>query len=137
MARKDSQNAKIYRHLTMWGSITPLEALRDYGCMRLASRIHDIKERYGADITTTIIREDGSSWARYDLHRPWYAVIRPYDDPNDTSDGDYSFEEAQKILEMNKECIYYRDAYIVEMDDQFGRWGNEQFANYTPKGAER
>ena len=34
----------IINHLREYGSITQLEALRDYGCMRLASRISDIRK---------------------------------------------------------------------------------------------
>ena len=39
-----TQNAKILRYLQENGSITPLDALREFGCMRLASRICDIKK---------------------------------------------------------------------------------------------
>ena len=34
----------IINHLKEYGSITQLEALRDYGCMRLASRISDLRK---------------------------------------------------------------------------------------------
>ena len=39
-----TQNEMIVNHLREYGSITQLEALRDYGCMRLASRISDIRK---------------------------------------------------------------------------------------------
>lgn len=39
-----TQNEMIINHLREYGSITQLEALRDYGCMRLASRISDIRK---------------------------------------------------------------------------------------------
>ena len=38
-----TQTEKILRHLEEHGSITPLDALQEYGIMRLASRICDIK----------------------------------------------------------------------------------------------
>ena len=38
-----TQTEKILRHLHEHGSITPLDALQEYGVMRLASRICDIK----------------------------------------------------------------------------------------------
>jgi hypothetical protein len=41
---KQTQNEKILAHLKKYGSITPLEAM-EYGCMRLASRISDLKRR--------------------------------------------------------------------------------------------
>ena len=34
----------IINHLREYGSITQLEALREYGCMRLASRISDLRK---------------------------------------------------------------------------------------------
>ena len=39
-----TQNEMIINHLKEYGSITQLEALRDYGCMRLASRISDLRK---------------------------------------------------------------------------------------------
>lgn len=39
----ESQNARIYAHLMEGKKITSLEALRLFGCMRLASRISDIR----------------------------------------------------------------------------------------------
>jgi len=38
-----TQTEKILRHLEEHGSITPMDALQEYGIMRLASRICDIK----------------------------------------------------------------------------------------------
>ena len=40
----DSQNRMIMGHLRRHRSITALQALQNYGCMRLASRIYDLKE---------------------------------------------------------------------------------------------
>lgn len=55
-----TQAEKILRHMEEHGSITPADALREYGCMRLASRICDIK-RAGVDVT----REIETSLNRY------------------------------------------------------------------------
>ena len=38
-----TQCERILRHLTDYGSITSLEAMKEYGIMRLASRISDLK----------------------------------------------------------------------------------------------
>lgn len=38
-----TQNEMIKRHLTMFGSITAAEAMQEYGIMRLASRIWDLR----------------------------------------------------------------------------------------------
>lgn len=40
-----TQCEKIHRHLQDYGSITPVEALQEYGVMRLAARIKDLKMR--------------------------------------------------------------------------------------------
>lgn len=68
-----TQCEKILRHLEDYGSITPVDALREYGCMRLGARIYDLK-RKGHDITRTL--EAGRNrygeetrYARYMLRR--------------------------------------------------------------------
>lgn len=38
-----TQNQQILAHLKEYGSITPLQALNEYGCMRLGARIYDLK----------------------------------------------------------------------------------------------
>ena len=45
-----SQNEKILDYIKDTGSITPLDALREFGCMRLSARIFDLK-RDGHKIT--------------------------------------------------------------------------------------
>lgn len=44
-----TQCEKILNYIRLNGSITPLDALREFGCMRLASRINDLKNQ-GYDI---------------------------------------------------------------------------------------
>lgn len=51
MANKITQCERILRHLQDFGSITTLEAIQEYGILRLASRINDLK-RQGYTITT-------------------------------------------------------------------------------------
>ena len=41
---KKTQVQEIIDHMTKFGSITTLEAIFNYGCTRLASRIHDIRK---------------------------------------------------------------------------------------------
>lgn len=50
---KPTQNERILDYLEQFGSITQLEALRDLGIMRLASRISDLR-RLGYPITSTM-----------------------------------------------------------------------------------
>jgi hypothetical protein len=46
-----NQNQQILNHLRNGKSITPLEALNEYGCLRLGARIHDLK-RAGHNIAS-------------------------------------------------------------------------------------
>ena len=47
---KTTQCERILRHLMVYGYITQSEAIAEYGCMRLASRINDLK-RQGYNIS--------------------------------------------------------------------------------------
>jgi hypothetical protein len=49
---KPTQNQRILDYIKEFGSITQLEALRDLGVMRLASRISDLR-RGGVKIVST------------------------------------------------------------------------------------
>ena len=51
---KESQAMKILRYMEEFGSITPVDALREFGCMRLGARIWDLKNKYGYIIRTEI-----------------------------------------------------------------------------------
>jgi len=51
-----TQNEMIYNHLVEFGSITPMKAIEEYGCMRLAARISELKE--GMKDTGLTIRTD-------------------------------------------------------------------------------
>lgn len=57
---RESQCNKVLHFIETEGSITPLDALREFGCMRLASRVSDLK-RKGYPIT----REMESTKNRY------------------------------------------------------------------------
>lgn len=51
---KPTQNERILDYIAEFGSITQFEALQDLGCMRLASRISDLK-RLGYPIDSKVI----------------------------------------------------------------------------------
>lgn len=70
---KPTQNERIIKYIEQFGSITQLEALRDLGVMRLASRISDLK-RLGYPITskTETVKNrfnENVSIKRYSLER--------------------------------------------------------------------
>lgn len=50
---KPTQNERILDYIDRFGSITQLDALRDLGVMRLASRVSDLKS-LGYPITSTV-----------------------------------------------------------------------------------
>lgn len=51
---KPTQNQRIIEYIEQFGSITQIDALRDIGCMRLASRISDLR-RLGYNIVSDIV----------------------------------------------------------------------------------
>ena len=66
-----TQSERILRHLKIFGSITSLEAMRDYGIMRLASRVSDLKKD-GLPVRTEFVRAknrfgEPTCYARYIL----------------------------------------------------------------------
>jgi len=67
MSDHTSQKEHIRDHLERYGSITPLTALREYGCMRLGARILELR-REGLDIRT-VTPDEGKRYAIYQLVR--------------------------------------------------------------------
>ena len=67
---KLTQCERVLRHLEDYGSITSLEAMSEYGIMRLASRIADLKEQGYAIVSE---RETGKN--RYE-ETTSYSVYR-------------------------------------------------------------
>lgn len=64
-----TQNNMIAEYLERGFSITSLEALQMFGCMRLASRICDLRER-GYQINTCKIKTETGKWVtEYSLKR--------------------------------------------------------------------
>lgn len=59
----------ILRYMQDTGSITPWEAMREFGCMRLGARIWDLKKR-GVEISRELVKDRNRygksvSYARY------------------------------------------------------------------------
>lgn len=50
---KPTQNERIIKYINEFGSITQLDALRDLGVMRLASRISDLRKQGWSIISKT------------------------------------------------------------------------------------
>lgn len=66
---KRNQKEQILEHIEKYGSITPLEAQRLYGCMRLGARIWDLRKD-GYEIVREIVEvETRSGKARVARYR--------------------------------------------------------------------
>ena len=68
-----SQCERILQYINDYGSITQLDALREFGCMRLASRVSDMK-RMGINIVREMETSNNRygekvTYARYRLER--------------------------------------------------------------------
>lgn len=68
-----NQCQQIARHLETYGSITSLEAMQEYGVMRLASRVSALKKS-GLPVRTELVRGknrfgEPTCYARYSLEK--------------------------------------------------------------------
>ncbi|PIT22080.1 helix-turn-helix domain-containing protein [Snodgrassella communis] len=63
MTTKAAQTIQILDYLKAGNSITPLDALRKFGCMRLGARIYDLKQ--AGHVINTLMVKDEKSGARY------------------------------------------------------------------------
>ena len=68
-----SQNDQIRAALILGRSLTPLDALNEFGCFRLAARVADLR-REGLDIECVNETKNGKRYARYFLRRPHVAA---------------------------------------------------------------
>ena len=59
-----TQTEQIRKHLERHNSITPMQALERYGCMRLAARICDLKSD-GFHVLSVPINKNGKRYAKY------------------------------------------------------------------------
>ena len=67
---RPTQNERILQYMKDFGSITQLEAQRDIGCMRLASRISDLKRQgYPIISETEIVKNRYGEKSRISRYR--------------------------------------------------------------------
>lgn len=67
-----TQREMILQYMKDNGSITPVDAMREFGCMRLGARIWDLKNKDGIDIKVKMESQKNRygktvSYARYSL----------------------------------------------------------------------
>lgn len=70
---KLTQREKVLRHLEEFGHITPMEAIQDYGILRLGARIWDLRAQ-GYSIRTKYVSGknrfgEPTCYARYEMER--------------------------------------------------------------------
>lgn len=73
MAAKENQCKKILQYMQDCGSITPVDAIREFSCLRLGARIFDLKKA-GYAISTVLETStnkygDPVRYARYTLEK--------------------------------------------------------------------
>ena len=61
-----SQNYEVLTRLQSGRTLTAVEALREFGCFRLAARICDLRDA-GFNIKTIDVNEGGKKYAKYVL----------------------------------------------------------------------
>ena len=61
----------ILEHLIKYGSITPIEAMTEYGCMRLGARIWDLRDD-GIEIETEMVK--GKNRFGKEIHYAKYSL---------------------------------------------------------------
>jgi len=65
MQSTSSQSSEILAYLKGGNTITPLEALNKFGCLRLAARISDLKK--GHPISGRMVTRNGKTFKEYYL----------------------------------------------------------------------
>lgn len=68
MNQTEAQSKQILEYLQKGNSLTPLEALKMFDCMRLGARVYDLKNQ-GHDIVTEMVTDakSGKKYASYRL----------------------------------------------------------------------
>ena len=62
----ESQTAQIIKALESGKELTALDALNEFGCLRLAARINDIRNS-GYDVISRTIKTNGKRYSGYKL----------------------------------------------------------------------
>lgn len=65
---RNTQNEQIKKALKQGRKLTALDALEDFGCLRLASRISDLRKQ-GLPIIRKMVSENGKTFAQYSLKK--------------------------------------------------------------------
>lgn len=69
MNTTESQNKQILAHLQAGNTLTPIDALNHFGCLRLSARIHNLREKGHAIKMEMVSTRSGKRVARYSIRR--------------------------------------------------------------------
>ena len=69
-----SQTDQIREALMRGEELTPIEALRRFGCLRLAARVSDLR-RDGLQIESATVEANGKRFALYRLESPQRSLL--------------------------------------------------------------
>ena len=61
---KRTQEARIFDYLIEGNTLTPLEALEKFGCLRLGARIFDLRKK-GFNVQMRLVRNDNQNFAQH------------------------------------------------------------------------
>jgi len=61
-----TQNEQIKAYLSKGKSITPMDALKKFGCFRLSARIKNLRDE-GLNISTKYVTKEGKTFASYSI----------------------------------------------------------------------
>lgn len=62
----NTQNQQVLAHLKQGKTLTPIEALREYGIFRLAARVYELKKA-GWPVVTDRVKTESNTFAKYSL----------------------------------------------------------------------
>jgi len=116
-----TQKSKVREHLQSGQSITPIDALERYGCFRLAAIIHALKNDYGMNIETELVKNKyGTKYGKYTM------VKTPVHNNVMSEDEDkvnlllkiYGYENVVFKYSIGQESRYVRIAYWIPISKE-------------------
>jgi len=109
-----TQKSKVREHLQSGQSITPIDALERYGCFRLAAIIHALKNDYGMNIETELVKNKyGTKYGKYTMVKtPVHnSVMSEDEDKVNLLLKIYGYENVVFKYSIGKESRYIRIEY--------------------------
>ena len=116
-----TQKSKVRAHLQSGQSITPIDALERYGCFRLAAIIHTLKNDYGMNIKTELIKNKyGTKYGKYTMvNNPVYnSVMSEDEDKVNLLLKIYGYKNVVFKYSIGQDSRYIRVAYWIPISKE-------------------